>query len=557
MRWKGLLPTTIVVLLAAASPAAATTFDVTTNTDGTGVCPALPTSPPCTLRAAVQAAYDNGIDVPDVINVPRGDYVLSAGVLSVGTTNQQLTIRGAGADQTTIRGNGSSRVLEIGGESSLTIEHLTIAGGAPMGDANGGNIFVSSGALTLDHVRVTGGSAAAGGGIWSEASLLEITHSLIDDNHVSGDGGGILSVEEGALEIVESTITGNTAAIGGGIVARDSQAPDAFARFTRVTIAGNTATESGGGGLSVSPGNPAPQFFGSIIAGNTGPSGPSNCSPDVLPVDGGGNLESGTDCAFVRTDSRQLAATGLATTLVRDGGTLPVLPIAADSPARDIAGACGGTDQRDVARPQGAACDAGAFEYLAPPAPPPPVPTPVPTPTPTPTPTATPVAGQSVGAKPVKGTVLVKLPGSGKFVALNPSVIKNGAEVDTRKGVVEITRSDGGVAKFYDGIFKLSQSGGLTTLTLTEKLDCSAKSKAKAAAKKPKTRKLWGDGKGKFRTRGQYSAATVRGTKWLVQDGCRYTRTRVSQGAVTVRDEVKKKSIVLRKGKTYTAKPRR
>ena len=38
--------------------------------------------------------------------------------------------------------------------------------------------------------------------------------------------------------------------------------------------------------------------------------------------------------------------------------------------------------------------------------------------------------------------------------------------------------------------------------------------------KKPKTRKLWGDGKGNFRTTGKYSAATVRGTKWLVQDSC-------------------------------------
>jgi hypothetical protein len=143
------------------------------------------------------------------------------------------------------------------------------------------------------------------------------------------------------------------------------------------------------------------------------------------------------------------------------------------------------------------------------------------------------------------------------FVELDPSVIKNGAEVDTRKGVVEITKSDGEVAKFFDGIFKLSQAGGYTTLTLTEKLDCSKKGKnASAAAKKPKTRKLWGDGKGKFRTRGQYSAATVRGTKWLVQDTCASTITKVSQGVVRVRDEVKKKSITLRKGKTYTARPK-
>jgi hypothetical protein len=168
----------------------------------------------------------------------------------------------------------------------------------------------------------------------------------------------------------------------------------------------------------------------------------------------------------------------------------------------------------------------------------------------------TPAAGKSVGAKEVSGTVLVKPAGSSKFVALDPSVIKNGAEIDARKGVVEITRSDGGVAKFYDGIFKLSQSGGITTLTLSEKLTGCKSGKASAAAKKPKTRKLWGDGKGKFRTRGQYAAATVRGTKWLVTDTCTSTITRVTEGAVTVRDLVKKKNIVVRKGKSYTARRR-
>jgi hypothetical protein len=184
-----------------------------------------------------------------------------------------------------------------------------------------------------------------------------------------------------------------------------------------------------------------------------------------------------------------------------------------------------------------------------------PTPTPTPSATPTPTPTPPPVEGQSVGMNPVGGKVLIKLPGSSKFVPLDPSVIKNGAEVDTRNGVVEITRSDGGVAKFYDGIFKLSQSGGITTLTLTEKLTgCpKTKKKASAAAKKPKTRKLWGDGKGKFRTRGQYSAATVRGTKWLVQDTCTTTLTRVAQGVVTVEDFAKKKKVVVRQGKRYTA----
>ena len=89
-----------------------------------------------------------------------------------------------------------------------------------------------------------------------------------------------------------------------------------------------------------------------------------------------------------------------------------------------------------------------------------------------------PVAGQSVGAKVVSGTVLVRV--GGQFVPLTPSLLRNGAEIDARRGVVEITRADGGVAKFYDGIFKLSQSGGITTLTLSEALDCSRRGRAAA-----------------------------------------------------------------------------
>ena len=66
---------------------------------------------------------------------------------------------------------------------------------------------------------------------------------------------------------------------------------------------------------------------------------------------------------------------------------------------------------------------------------------------------------------------------------------------------------DGGTATadFYDGIFKLGQTKGskpITTLKLVEKLSCPKSGKASAAAKKKKKRRLWGDGKGKFRTEG-------------------------------------------------------
>ena len=191
---------------------------------------------------------------------------------------------------------------------------------------------------------------------------------------------------------------------------------------------------------------------------------------------------------------------------------------------------------------------------------------PGPSPTPTPTPLPTPVAGKTVNVAPKSGKVLVRRPGSSRYVTLTQAAqIPVGTSVDTRAGRITITAAQGkgktASADFYDGLFKLTQTKGskpVTTLALTEKLSCPrGKSASAAAKKKKKSRKLWGDGSGSFRTRGQYSAATVRGTKWLVQDNCTSTLTRVSRGAVTVRDLVKHKTVIVRAGKRYTARAKR
>jgi hypothetical protein len=42
-----------------------------------------------------------------------------------------------------------------------------------------------------------------------------------------------------------------------------------------------------------------------------------------------------------------------------------------------------------------------------------------------------------------------------------------------------------------------------------------------------------------------------------VQDTCTTTLTRVAQGSVSVRDNVKRKTVVVRAGKRYTARARR
>jgi hypothetical protein len=98
--------------------------------------------------------------------------------------------------------------------------------------------------------------------------------------------------------------------------------------------------------------------------------------------------------------------------------------------------------------------------------------------------------------------------------------------------------------------------GKILDLKLTEALAACPKAGKAAAAqsKKAKKRKLWGDGKGAFRTSGKYSAATVRGTKWLVEDSCAGTLTRVTSGVVSVR--YRGKDRLVRAGKRFLAKPR-
>ena len=172
-----------------------------------------------------------------------------------------------------------------------------------------------------------------------------------------------------------------------------------------------------------------------------------------------------------------------------------------------------------------------------------------------------PVFHKTVVVKAISGKVRVRRPGSNDFVDLTGSAgIPVGSTVDTLAGVVELTSvpKAGGkpqAGRFYEGVFKVTQPGSITSLALTEPLASCRGGGRSAAATKKKERHLWGDGKGSFRTSGKYSSATVRGTKWLVKDSCAGTLTRVVRGSVTVRDKVRGKTVVVAAGKSYIAKP--
>jgi hypothetical protein len=175
----------------------------------------------------------------------------------------------------------------------------------------------------------------------------------------------------------------------------------------------------------------------------------------------------------------------------------------------------------------------------------------------------TPSAGVSAGAEPSAGKVLLRLTSSSDVQALDASqVIPVGARVDARRGTVTITTAVGSqgatqTASFWGGIFEIAQAGSKSRytdiVTLGTPRSCGS-GKAGAARRTPK-RQLWGkDNHGKYRTHGQNSVATVRGTTWLTVETCRGTLTRVTEGAVSVHDLHTGRTVLVKAGHSHLAR---
>jgi PKD domain len=171
--------------------------------------------------------------------------------------------------------------------------------------------------------------------------------------------------------------------------------------------------------------------------------------------------------------------------------------------------------------------------------------------------------GETLLADPISGRIRVRLPGDESFQQL-PDIeeLPMGSTIDARRGRVELTTvrdrrnrlQDG---RFYGGIFRVRQRARdrfVTELVLSQRLAPCPRPGSASAARAAK-RRLWGDGEGRFRSRGRYSSAAVRGTRWLVQDSCDGTLTRVRTGVVAVRDFVRDRRIVLTAGERYLAGP--
>ena len=121
---------------------------------------------------------------------------------------------------------------------------------------------------------------------------------------------------------------------------------------------------------------------------------------------------------------------------------------------------------------------------------------------------------------------------------------------------------------FSRGIYQVLQSRkrsarGLTDLVMkgSSFRRCRARSGSRDASasglSRRAIRRLRANARGRFRTRGRNSSATVRGTRWDVIDRCDGTLTKVSRGRVVVRDFRLKRNVTVRAGKRYLARARR
>jgi hypothetical protein len=479
---------------------------------------------PCRLDQAIAGAAAND------------EVVLAPGAYAVGATlapTVRLTLRGArGHARPVLTGAADllSSVLSV--KTGGTLRHLEIRATAPAQDA-----------LTME------------GGVAEDVVLTS----------AAGDGAKIVTATEGTVlrDAVVSTdaTTSGTAALKlrtssapGQVMLRNvtvlAPAVAGIRCETTVTLV-NTLVRGGTADVDASKRGSCTAAYSNFRA---------RFSPGVIA--GAGNQEPEP---VLGADHRPAAGSPTI-----DAGTADAL--------------LGATDPAGCPRTLGAAPDIGAYEFTdvacpaaepeapgVPVAPTPVVPAPE-TSTDLPRGVPAPVQGKTVVVAPGQGKVLVRKPGTKRFRELaDGASVPVGSEVDARVGRVRLVSAvtdglQGGT--FWGGRFVVRQrraGDGMTSLVLRggsfrhcrRTANAASFPLALASGKRKPIRQLWSrDRDGRFRTHGRNSVATARGTEWVTEESCDGTRTRVFEGAVSVRDRIKKRTKLVRAGHSYLARRR-
>jgi parallel beta-helix repeat protein len=269
--------------------------------------------------------------------------------------------------------------------STFTDNQARGTGGNPGNGGCGGALYQDGRdeVTVLCGVTIQGSTAGAiGGGVFRVSNdatgTFTMDRSTVDRNTVTptdrGNAGG-LYLQGLSLAVTASTISRNRAFYNGGLWINAGHAD-----LTNVTVAGNVATGSNGGGLwlghsptgtllnctiadnhATAAGQVAGAIFGeglalrnTVVSDNTAMYSPV-CSSGH--ADGGGNLQwpGATPCV-----PGIAVADPLLGALAAGGGPTETMAPAATSPARRRGTACPTTDQRG--QPRGSPCTAGAVE---------------------------------------------------------------------------------------------------------------------------------------------------------------------------------------------------
>jgi len=194
-------------------------------------------SGPGSLREAILDANSSlGLDnINFDASLTGGTILLTSGYLTI---TDDLNILGLGATNLTISGNNSSNVFIIGAVA-VQIDGLTISGGR----STSGGAIGNNGKLTLTNSTITSNSAylGGGGGIYSVDGTLTIINSIISNNIAENDAGGGIYSYGGTVSVTDSQISDNIGGDGGGIFNEDSTLTVKYS-----TISGNEGRDGGG-----------------------------------------------------------------------------------------------------------------------------------------------------------------------------------------------------------------------------------------------------------------------------------------------------------------------
>ena len=235
-------------------------------------------------------------------------------------------------------GNGGK-----GGNSSGGM--ISIAGnGGPGGVGRDGGAISNAGAMTVINSTFFSNESGRGGNGGNKGDVGDL--GVGGNGGPGGDGAAIHQAGAGSLTLSNVTIAGNEAQPGGS--------PGTGAFGSPTAGAGGT-----GGGTFFNTGPSSIVVANTLYSLNTGTTGANCAGPGTVTVQGA-NLAfpAGSGCpGSFSSGNPQLGA------LVNNGGPTRTMALGGGSAAIDAAGPIGqATDQRGIARPQGARCDIGAFE---------------------------------------------------------------------------------------------------------------------------------------------------------------------------------------------------